>query len=209
MSKGEKLARVFVSNLQALYEKKGAAMNLEDIRDLMKTISGDDNNSLYNKIIDIASTINNAKTEISHINAPSKEALSDANLELGTVVKEMEKATNTILDSAETIQNSLKGADAGLSETIGQLVTKIFEACNFQDITGQRINKVVSTLIEVEKSVQSLLSGIPADMRKKSQTAPTREKTQEEKEKELMRGPQLDAPSQEEIDKLFANGSFD
>ena len=36
-------------------------------------------------------------------------------------------------------------------------VTQIFEACNFQDVTGQRISKVVKTLQLIDNRVSQLL----------------------------------------------------
>ena len=37
-------------------------------------------------------------------------------------------------------------------------VTRIYEACSFQDITGQRITKVVTTLKVIEEKVAHIIS---------------------------------------------------
>lgn len=78
--------------------------------------------------------------------------------ELEAVVDSAERATDQILKSAEQIDEAarnlsalLRGAfEQDLAQDIIERVTRIFEACNFQDLTGQRIGKVVSTLTMVE-----------------------------------------------------------
>jgi len=42
-----------------------------------------------------------------------------------------------------------------LSEEIQERVVAIFEACNFQDLTGQRISKVMTTMKFIEKQPSS------------------------------------------------------
>jgi chemotaxis protein CheZ len=79
---------------------------------------------------------------------------------------------------------------------------KIFEACSFQDITGQRISKVVGTLREIEGAVDKLLNLFgPGD----ADPLPEMEDTRSEDE-QLLNGPQLDGQgvSQDDIDKLLA-----
>ncbi len=41
-------------------------------------------------------------------------------------------------------------------ESINDACMRIFEACSFQDITGQRITKVVSTLTYIEERLHGL-----------------------------------------------------
>jgi chemotaxis protein CheZ len=57
--------------------------------------------------------------------------------ELNEIVRVTEDTTNTILEEAEEIDNGGMITDS---------VAKIYEACSFQDITGQRIGKVVVAL---------------------------------------------------------------
>ena len=44
-------------------------------------------------------------------------------------------------------------------------VTQIYEACSFQDITGQRITKVVTTLKAIEGKVAHIISTFGAEYR--------------------------------------------
>ena len=81
--------------------------------------------------------------------------------ELGAAVDGMEKATEKILKSAEVIDDSAKALAAalktdyerGLAQDIQEHVVQIYEACNFQDLGGQRIGNVIETLTTIEDQV--------------------------------------------------------
>ncbi len=92
------------------------------------------------------------------------DRITAAGRELDAIVAATEAATQTILAAAETIETVVEevSAIAG-SPVIGQqltevteAVTQIFQASTFQDITGQRIAKVVATLDFVEERVRCL-----------------------------------------------------
>ncbi len=81
-------------------------------------------------------------------------------LELGAIVSGTEGATEKILTAAEVIDQSaatvmpmVPAEHEGLVTDIHDQVVSIFEACNFQDLTGQRISKVVNTLSFVEERI--------------------------------------------------------
>lgn len=84
--------------------------------------------------------------------------------ELGAVVFGTETATNSILAAAERIDDiagnlsaRLSGGDQDFAREISDHVISIFEACNFQDITGQRISKVVNAMKFVEERVHEMI----------------------------------------------------
>ena len=83
------------------------------------------------------------------------ERIPEAGRELEAIVQSTEDATGTIMDAAEEIMgadmSSSEGADA-----INDACKRIFEACSFQDITEQRISKVVSTLTFIEERLNQL-----------------------------------------------------
>jgi chemotaxis protein CheZ len=94
----------------------------------------------------------------------SAERIRTVTDELDEVVAGTEGATETILGAAEVIDTnasalsaSLSASDAGQALEIQEQVIAIFEACNFQDITGQRINKVVTALRFIEERIESML----------------------------------------------------
>lgn len=130
--------------------------------------------------------------------------------ELEAVIDGTEQATNQILKSAEFIDEAARNLSAQLKNTyekdlaqdIQDRVTGIFEACNFQDLTGQRISKVVATLNMVEDhlarmtEIWSVIERFNSEAVQSSCANP-----------EGLSGPKLDGDaghtSQDEIDKLF------
>ena len=98
--------------------------------------------------------------------AQSSEQTARARRELAAIVGGTEQATQSILQAAEEIDQaanalsaSVKGShDQGLAHDIQDRVVQIFEACNFQDLTGQRVAHVLATLKFVEEHVARLLA---------------------------------------------------
>jgi chemotaxis protein CheZ len=145
------------------------------------------------------------------------EHLPVATVELDAIVRATEEATNTIMESAEEIERIAASLDNDKNEALINATTRIFEACGFQDITGQRISKVVSALQEIEGKIESLLEifgdNDPAareDRRRKR--ADQREKGKEDSleevdDRDLLQGPQLpeNAIGQDDIDALFTS----
>ncbi len=96
---------------------------------------------------------------------PGDDRTARASRELAAIVASTERATQSILQAAEeidqaagTLSAALKSAhDKGLAHDIQDRVVQIFEACNFQDLTGQRVAHVVEALKFVEQHVARLL----------------------------------------------------
>jgi chemotaxis protein CheZ len=107
--------------------------------------------------------IDSSKRELSALQgAPGEESrIARARHELASATASMEKATQTILKAAETIDESARALHAtlkndynrGLSQDIIDQIVRIYEACNFQDLSGQHIGKAVGTLKFVEEHV--------------------------------------------------------
>lgn len=131
--------------------------------------------------------------------------------ELEAVVDGTEQATNQILKSAEHIDEAARNLSAmlrnnyekDLVQDIQDRVTGIFEACNFQDLTGQRISKVVATLNMVEDHLARMAEIWTVIERFNSEVIEPAAGASHE----LLSGPRLDGDaghtSQEDIDKLF------
>lgn len=90
----------------------------------------------------------------------SQPCLKRAAGELGAAVEGMEQAVQVILQSAEVIEERAKALaqasrgdrdDTSLVEEVQHHLTRIYEACNFQDIAGQRIARVIETLSAVDQ----------------------------------------------------------
>ena len=99
-----------------------------------------------------------------------------------------------------------------MGEKVTNAVTQVYEACNFQDITGQRITKVVKALKHIESKVDALVGAFGEDIAKYKAAHPTTEPKKEHDPMSaayLLTGPQLpdNASKQDDIDALLA--SFD
>jgi chemotaxis protein CheZ len=163
----------------------------------------------------IYDAINRTKREIAvlHGKSFSGEEMARVNGELGAVVGGTEEATQQILEAAESIDQSASALmkvnspdqQKLLSEEIQEKVVSIFEACNFQDLTGQRIKKVMTTMKFIENHITVMMDiwgGVDAI----KAHAPAIVDTREGDEK-LLNGPKLDHDvghaSQDDIDALF------
>jgi chemotaxis protein CheZ len=156
---------------------------------------------MHQEIRRLAQDINNAKKEIFSISSDEKSetVLTDASMHLDEVIKATEKATNTIMDSADQIQNLVAGVGGDKETKITEATTRIYDACTFQDISGQRITKVIKLLGNIEERIAKLNSLFGStDHVPKAANDPMSDKA-------LLNGPQLagQAASQTDIDALF------
>lgn len=170
-------------------------------------------NMLRTEIRALSIAIAQTKTEIAALrpsNAEDDRLVAVTN-ELDAIVSSTERATHGILESAERIDNlahqlqaqSGEGFAAHIAEDIRDSVVGIFEQCNFQDITGQRITKVVKTLQFIEERVNKMIEIWGADT---FEDLPSPPEVDEDDEKKLLNGPALENEgiSQADIDKLFS-----
>jgi chemotaxis protein CheZ len=147
-------------------------------------------------------TIAAAKAEIAALRVDDIN-ISDipfATDELDAIVEHTALATHTILETCETLDAVAEHLDGEQATQLQEATTRIYEACGFQDITGQRITKVVNTLKTIEAKVGQLVStfGEPRG----EIAAPI-----VPAETALMNGPQHPtlAMDQSDIDKLLAS----
>lgn len=121
--------------------------------------------------------------------------------ELDAIIDATSEATSTIMDACEVIQTKAGEVEGEAGTVIIDETMKIFEACSFQDITGQRVSKVVKTFTEIETKIDKLVSvlGIKG-------TGEGEEEDTREGDERLLNGPQMasEAISQDDIDKLLA-----
>ncbi len=163
----------------------------------------------------IHDAITRTKQEIAVLHGKSFEGdeMAKVNGELGAVVGGTEEATQQILAAAEAIDNASTALGKVTSpdqqkqmlEEIGDNVVAIFEACNFQDLTGQRISKVMTTMKFIENRITAMMDiwgGV--DEIKAHAPAKVDERGEDEK---LLNGPKLDGDighaSQDDIDAMF------
>jgi chemotaxis protein CheZ len=157
---------------------------------------------LYHELQQLARYIAAAKREIAEIEPSDINArIPEATDELDAVVEHTAEATGTILDAAEIMEKLAPTLAKDASTTVADAVTRIYEACNFQDITGQRITKVVKTLKYIEQKIDALLAAF-GDGNAVPHAAPP----PSDDASRLMAGPQLPtlANTQADIDAILA-----
>jgi chemotaxis protein CheZ len=163
----------------------------------------------------IHDAINRTKREIAVLHGKSfnGEEMAKVNGELGAVVGGTEQATQQILEAAESIDQAASALSKVnspdqqkiLSEEIQERIIAIYEACNFQDLTGQRITKVMTTMRFIEQHINTMMEiwgGVDAIKAHAPPIVDTREG-----DAKLLNGPKLDGDpghaSQDDIDALF------
>lgn len=168
---------------------------------------------VYADIEALAKYINTARAEIADLRPDdiNSEHLPAATDELTAIVGATEQATHQIFEAVEGIEALTEKMEPEVAEQISAAVTSIFEACGFQDITGQRITKVVTALQQIESKVDALLHAFGDDIKKddtaqgpkKKSTTPSGKPARPDED--LLNGPQLpeNAISQDDIDALF------
>jgi chemotaxis protein CheZ len=144
------------------------------------------------------------------IGSADERHMTRATDELGAAIDGMETATQKILKSVEVIDDNAKALTAsikdeykrGLAQDIQDHVLRIYESCNFQDIAGQRIGKVMATLAAIEEQVAEIMARCDGVAPAKPTARPAASS-----ERGLLNGPKLDNDtghaSQRDIDKMF------
>lgn len=166
------------------------------------------------EITRLVKEIGKTKAELASLRHPMAEEDDDriitATNELDAIVEATEKATEEILRSSEEINEILEKlrADGELDEEhrtafdmIEARTIAILEACNFQDITGQRITKVVNTMKFIEDRVKAMIDiwGVEAFAH-----LPVPELEHVDEDAALLEGPQLEnGLTQADIDAMF------
>lgn len=136
--------------------------------------------------------------------------------ELDAVVDSTEQATSTILGAIEEIETNasmlraMRTSAAGREniDAIMERVVIAYEACNFQDLTGQRISKIVGVLKFVEEHLDRMIEawgGLDSFKDVLGVDGPARPDINDERS--LLNGPRLDDDpghvDQGDIDALF------
>jgi chemotaxis protein CheZ len=128
--------------------------------------------------------------------------------QLDAVIAQTEAAATQILDACDTLESVGRDVSPEAGQRISDAVTTIYEACGFQDLTGQRIVTVTHTLGYIESKLSDLMAmlGISPEEQPAAEPGWGEEATPSEEQK-LLNGPQLpgQAIDQSEIDKLLAD----
>lgn len=195
-----------LDELRAQYPAARPDLVADVVRAVLSTMRGDltaTETSLLGEVEELGRTIATARAEIaalkvSDINASHIPSATD---ELDAIVAHTAAATEAILETCETLDRVAGEVSAEMAQALQDATTRIYEACSFQDITGQRITKVVATLKTIDAKVALIVDTFTGRRASDVVSAPP--------PAVLENGPQLpgQAMDQSDIDKLLA--SFD
>jgi chemotaxis protein CheZ len=192
--------------IRVRFPESSPEMVAEVVRAVLTSMSGDltaQETSLLAEVEALGHTIAAAKSEIAALRVDDITAshIPFATDELDAIVQHTASATHAILASCETLDAVADGLGGELGAKLQDATTQIYEACSFQDITGQRITKVVNTLKTIEVKVGQIVTtfGPSEGERIAAEAAQDGEL--------LLNGPQLPtaAMDQSDIDKLLAS----
>jgi chemotaxis protein CheZ len=92
-----------------------------------------------------------------------RKSIPSAGHELDEVVHATESASNRILECAEQVMAANTTDVERYKAFVQERMLSVFEACSFQDLTGQRIAKVIDTLKQIESRVARFAVAARAD----------------------------------------------
>ncbi|WP_157967631.1 MULTISPECIES: protein phosphatase CheZ [Cohaesibacter] len=166
-------------------------------------------------LADMAGAIERTKREIAqikHENNDGSERFERASLELDAIVSQTESATGEILGAAEKIQEyawTLRemGADEDKCNELDMEATNIYMSCSFQDLTGQRIKKIVDAMRYVESRINSMIDIWGFESHTVEVDANHHRSHDERPDAHLLNGPQFagEGVEQSDVDLLLNN----
>jgi chemotaxis protein CheZ len=161
---------------------------------------------VYGELRDIAGYIETMREKIGmlQVHDLKNSRIPSAGQELSAITKSTEQATNTIMECAEAVMAADASDPAAYKAMVEEKMMIIFEACSFQDITGQRIAKVVETLEHIESRV-ARFAEVMRDKDLEGFLTEHERQRKERKDKLLLNGPQLDGQgvAQSDVDQMF------
>jgi chemotaxis protein CheZ len=182
---------------------------LVDLLDLWRAGDSDAGRALVAELQGLSSQIRRVRLEVAAADLADLNGvcIPDAKDQLEAVVDMSGEATHRIMDAAEALEAAAEEAAEPLRTKLQAATSEIYEACTFQDITGQRVRKVVRALQDVDRRLSALLQTFSADENPGPRTAPGARATasSEGHGGEHLEGPQLAGGgiSQDAVDALF------
>ena len=162
---------------------------------------------ILGQVADLGRIIESAKEEIAALktHGSSGADVSTASDELDAVVTHTAEATNAILEACELLDATADSPTGPDPAVVQDATMRIYEACSFQDITGQRITKVVNTLKAVEAKVMVIVETF--GLHHWEEAALSLRPGEIKPDAHLLNGPQMPAAAmaQADIDALLAD----
>jgi chemotaxis protein CheZ len=162
--------------------------------------------SMHQELREILLAIESLRTELSRVDANDifAKRIPEMGRELGAIVKATEVATDTIMNVAEQVLSADKSDPEKYHAEVEQHMMAIFEACSFQDLTGQRVTKIIHTMEVIEDRIEVLCKMIENNNIAPISTGEPSAQEKRNREK-LVSGPahEGEGVSQSDIDAMF------
>lgn len=203
--------------VEFLQGKGRTNVKLDDIVGLAETMARTLDHSvrhidvdLHGEFCAITSEISSLRREIYELRPDQMrfERIPEAGRELDVVIEATEEATHEIMEAAEVIMSADDSDPAAYKALVDEKMIAIFEACTFQDLTGQRLRKVVKTLSWIEKRITTLAEKLTSDA--DAMPISDNETDEERRNREqILHGPQMKGHgvSQDDVDDFFSVSS--
>ncbi|MET0155455.1 MAG: protein phosphatase CheZ [Rickettsiales bacterium] len=165
----------------------------EEFAAIMRDYLYHKNCQIYQEVRKIIERINETRSVVVNAHCMAENPLGRIQDEISAVMKHNERAAERIITGCECIQQRVSKKDgAACAADVSGALAEIMQACDFQDLSGQRLTKVAETLDFVDDTIGGLVRMLAAQI-----------KAERSETDELRNGPQIDAIDQDDIDKLF------
>lgn len=127
----------------------------QQLTDTMQMFFGSLDRSIHEEFNSIAAYIARTRDEIAELrpNDIKEQRIPVAGAELEAVVSDTEKATEAIMSEAENLMGAEPTDLEAYKAQVDEAMCRIIENCSFQDLAGQRVSKVVTSLKHIESRV--------------------------------------------------------
>jgi len=108
----------------------------------------------------LSAQLGNLHEQMGRMLSPPNDATRNSGMELEAVVQTTEAAANQIMEAAEAISDCVRQVvpDKSAIQAISARIDAIFEACSFQDLTGQRLRRAIEHLQHMESTLTGILA---------------------------------------------------
>lgn len=204
--------------IQSFCDKDPEALKLLDVLKVTEVLAlslrdlfSHSDTPIYSSAVMMAAYLRKAQERL-HKVRPSdlrEHHLPNAHDDLKAIVAHTEEATGRIMEVAEALL-AMEPDDGNYFESVNDYVMQIFEACSFQDITGQRVSRVTESIDATREQVDAL-SDVLGTTHDESVTPAAQTERDKWREDNLLHGPQDqdEALDQGDVDEVISQDDID
>lgn len=177
----------------------------EKVTSALKPLVRSLDKSMYRELKEMLDCIEELRGDLSKVDPDDifSRRIPEMGRELGAIVSATEVATNSIMTIAEQVVDADKSDPQAYAKFVEQHMMAIFEACGFQDLTGQRVTRVIQTVEVIEERI-----GVLCRMIENNQITPNAAKVSETEKRNrarLVKGPANEGEgiNQDAVDAMF------